>query len=194
MHVSGTGVFLSLFLGNCKRTEQGRLFVWSFTHHLYSIQLVKHISLNLSLFHNSAEIFLTENEPCRQKLWNQGVLWEITRSNKTQKFSLTRIPNTKNKRNIFTHSALRYEMADESVSIKRGTLWFSGLRCWPLFRSFFRFFALKIFSFLVFGVYRFAGFPFLAFSFRITDENFRLWYFVARSQFVNFHFLRVISL
>ena len=121
MHVSGTGVFLSLFLGNCKRTEQGRLFVWSFTHHLYSIQLVKHISLNLSLFHNSAEIFLTENEPCRQKLWNQGVLWEITRSNKTQKFSLTRIPNTKNKRNIFTHSALRYEMADESVSIKATT-------------------------------------------------------------------------
>ena len=57
--------------------------------------------------------------------------------------------NTKNNRNIFTLSALRYELVDESVNIKKGTLWFSVLQCWQLFRSFFRFFALKIFSFSV---------------------------------------------
>ena len=49
-----------------------------------------------------------------------------------------------------------------------------GFAVLATFQFVFSFFALKIFSFLVFGVYRFAGFPFLAFSFRITDENFRL--------------------
>ena len=50
--------------------------------------------------------------------------------------------NTKSNRNIFTLSALQYELVDESVNIKKGT-------CWQLFISFFRFFALKIFSFSV---------------------------------------------
>ena len=101
------------------------------------------------------EIF-SKNEQWTHKLWNQGGVWKVTRSNKTQKFSLSlefrfdynyfkpsyqfgylisrfffeilrrnstkrKEPNTKNKRNIFTLRALRYEMADESVSIQGTT-------------------------------------------------------------------------
>ena len=87
--------------------------------------------------------------------------------------------NTKNNRNIFTLSALRYELVDESVNIKKGTLWFSVLQCWHLFRSFFLFFCAENIQFFGFGVYRFAVFPFLEFSFKITEEKltvFRIWY------------------
>ena len=60
MRFTSIKVFLLLFLGNDKCTEQGGIIGRSFTHHLYSMQLVKHSSLILSLFHDSVERFLVK--------------------------------------------------------------------------------------------------------------------------------------
>ena len=87
--------------------------------------------------------------------------------------------NTKNNRNIFTISALRYELVDESVNIKKGTLWFLGFAMLATFQIVFSFFCAENIQFFGFGVYRFAVFPFLEFSFKITEEKltvFRIWY------------------
>ena len=84
MCVTSTEVFLLLFLGNYKWTEKGGILVRSFTHHLYSNQLVKHSSLILSLFYDSVEKWTVC--PWVMK-WRS--CWEVTRSSKTQKFSLS---------------------------------------------------------------------------------------------------------
>ena len=70
MCVTSTEVFLLLFLGNYKWTEKGGILVRSFTHHLYSNQLVKHSSLILSLFYDSVE-------KCAHELWNEGVVGKL---------------------------------------------------------------------------------------------------------------------
>ena len=148
-------LLLSLFKGNYKCAEQGGIFVWSFTHHLYSIQLVKRSSLILSLFHDSVEglkvktssahinyeikeLFGKSQARTKHKpshfhsnsdsniitsslvinlvTWFADLFCDFAKElNKKAR------ANTKNKRNIFTLSALRYEMADESVRIQGTT-------------------------------------------------------------------------
>ena len=90
MRVTGTEVFLLLLLlGNHQCTEKDEIFVLIFYPPSLQYPACEAQQFDFLAVPWLCWKFISKNEKCSHKLWNQGAVWENTRSIKTQKFSLS---------------------------------------------------------------------------------------------------------